>query len=100
MSEELSLRNKINHETARFPWSELLKQFATGNVIAIDAGLDLVDIAEAMATDNTALIAPLLNEGKIAKVSDAQAQDWLEQNLMLWTVVVKPWILVQHRPEA
>jgi len=100
MSEELSLRNKINHETARFPWSELLKQFATGNVIAIDAELDLVDIAEAMATDNTALIAPLLNEGKIAKVSDAQAQDWLEQNLMLWTVVVKPWILVQHRPEA
>ncbi|MFZ6862104.1 DUF2288 domain-containing protein [Undibacterium sp. Ji67W] len=100
MSEELSLRTKINQETAKFPWSELLKQFATGNVIAIDADLDLVDIAQAMATDNTAIIAPLLNAGKIAKVSDAQAQTWLEQNLMLWTVVVKPWILVQHNTEA
>ncbi|MBC3862409.1 DUF2288 domain-containing protein [Undibacterium jejuense] len=100
MSEDLSLRTKINQETARFPWSELLKQFATGTVIAIDADLDLVDIAEAMATDNTTIIAPLLSQGKIAKVSDTQAQAWLEQNLMLWTVVVKPWILVQHRPEA
>ena len=98
MSPELSLRQKINQETAAFPWSELLKQFASGNVIAVDGALDLVDIAEAMAQDNTAVIEPLIVAGKIAKVSDEQASTWLEQNLLLWTVVVKPWILVQHRP--
>ena len=98
MSPELSLRQKINQETATFPWSELLKQFASGNVIAVDGALDLVDIAEAIAQDNTAIIEPLIVSGKIAKVSDEQASAWLEQNLLLWTVVVKPWILVQHRP--
>ncbi|MFZ6847914.1 DUF2288 domain-containing protein [Undibacterium sp. RuRC25W] len=99
MSSEQSLREKINQETAIFPWSELLKQFASGNVIAVDGELDLVEIAEAMATDNTAVIQPFVIAGKIAKVTDEQALSWLEQNLMVWTVVIKPWILVQHRVE-
>ena len=97
MPQDLSLRTKINQETACFPWSELLKHFASGNVIAIDGELDLVEIAEAMATDATAIIQPLLTDGKIAKVTDAQALEWLEQNHQVWTVVVKPWILVQQR---
>jgi len=97
MSSEPSLHTKINQETALFPWSELLKQFASGNVIAVDSSLDLVDIAQAMATDNTAIIAPLLNSAHIARVSDEKAREWLEQDQQLWTVVIKPWILVQLR---
>jgi hypothetical protein len=30
------------------------------------------------------------------RVSDEQAQAWFEADADLWTVVVKPWILVQH----
>ena len=91
------LRQKINLETATFPWSELLRHFATGNVIAVDSTLDLVDVAVAMANDNATVVSQLLANGKIAKVSDAQAELWLEENLHLWTVVVKPWVLVQQR---
>ncbi|MDE2428874.1 MAG: DUF2288 domain-containing protein [Burkholderiales bacterium] len=92
-----ALRSKINMETATFPWSELLRHFASGNVIAVQSGLDLVDVAAHMANDNATEIGALLAEGKISKVSDAQAQLWLEQDISLWTVVVKPWILVQQR---
>ncbi|MFZ6771816.1 DUF2288 domain-containing protein [Undibacterium sp. SXout7W] len=91
------LRKKINLETATFPWSELLRHFATGNVIAVESTLDLVDVAVAMANDDANVVGQLLSSGKIAKVSDTQAQLWLEQDLNLWTVVVKPWVLVQQR---
>ncbi|MBC3877387.1 DUF2288 domain-containing protein [Undibacterium sp. FT79W] len=92
------LRTKINQETALFPWSELLKHFASGNVLAIAPDLDLVEIALHMANDNAAEIQSLLSTGRLYKVSDEQAKVWLENELELWTVVVKPWILVQHRP--
>ncbi|WP_423709682.1 DUF2288 domain-containing protein [Undibacterium sp. WLX3042] len=91
------LRTKINQETARFPWSELLKHFASGNVLAIAPDLDLVEVAVHMANDNAAEIQTLLSAGRLYKVSDEQARAWLENDLQLWTVVVKPWILVQHR---
>jgi hypothetical protein len=38
-----------------------------------------------------------LTEQSVSKVSDLQAKVWLDTNAQLWTVVVKPWILVQAR---
>jgi hypothetical protein len=66
-------------------------------VLAIAPDLDLVEIALHMANDNAAEIQSLLSTGRLYKVSDEQAKVWLENELELWTVVVKPWILVQHR---
>lgn len=91
------LRNKINLETAAYPWSELLRHFASGAVLVVKPGLDLVEVALLMAQDHADEIAALLGEGYLAKVSDEQAQAWLEQDAQHWTVVVKPWILVQER---
>ncbi len=96
-SESALLRTKINQETATYPWQELQRQFATGQVIAVASELDLVEVAAMMADDRASEFATLLQTGQVAKVSDSQAQLWLEQNAQLWTVVVKPWILVQQR---
>ncbi|MFZ6721848.1 DUF2288 domain-containing protein [Undibacterium sp. Ji49W] len=97
MSNNDHLRTKINLETASFPWSELLRHFAGGTVLVVAGELDLVEVALHMAEDRAEQIAALLNSGQLARVSDAQASEWLEQDRQLWTVVVKPWILVQHR---
>jgi len=91
------LRTKLNLETAQLPWTELLRQFAAGNVVAVSAELDLVEVALHMAQDNKEQIAQWLVQDRIAKVSDAQAQAWLDSDASLWTVVVKPWVLVQMR---
>ena len=102
MNEEsgAALQQKILQETARYPWSELMRQFAAGNVLAVADGLDLVEIAYWIASDNAAAIAPLLTSGQLGKVSDAQAQQWLTDQAEVWTVVVKPWIVVQHKKIA
>jgi hypothetical protein len=92
-----ALRLQLNLETAQMPWSELQRWFASGNMIAVGASLDLVEVAVRIARDDTALVQQWMAEGLLAKVSDAQAEAWLAADAMPWTVVVRPWMLVQLR---
>lgn len=87
---------KLNLETSQMAWKELLRHFAAGSVIAISDDLDLVDVAVHISNDDKASVAQWMSEKRVAKVSDAQALEWLEGGVKLWTVVVKPWILVQR----
>jgi hypothetical protein len=89
------LRAKLNQETAQMPWKELQRYFAGGMVIAVSPELDLVEVGARVANDDKAAIMQWMAENRIAKVSDAQALAWWDADLILWTVVVKPWILVQ-----
>jgi hypothetical protein len=90
-----SLRNKLNSETARMRWKDLLVYFAGGSVIAVSAELDLVDVALHVTQDDKAAVAHWMAQEKIGQVSDQQAAAWLESDVVLWTIVVRPWILVQ-----
>jgi hypothetical protein len=93
---DTDLRLKVNRETARLPWTELLKHFASGNVVWVANTLDLVDVAVRISHDDKANISQWMASGLLAKVSDAQAQQWLETNAELWAVVVSPFVLVQQ----
>lgn len=95
-TEEALLRAKLNGETSRMAWTELLRFFAGGSVIAVDDGLDLVEVALRFAQDDKHAVQAWLQSGRIGRVSDAQAAAWLEQQAELWAVVVKPWVLVQR----
>jgi hypothetical protein len=90
------LRAKINGETSRLPWKELERFFAGGAVIAVSSDLDLVEVAYRVASDDKVAVAQWMAENRVARVSDAQANSWLEADVSLWTVVVKPWVLVQQ----
>jgi hypothetical protein len=95
ISPDETTRTKVNLETAPIAWKELLRFFAGGLVIAVGSQLDLVEVALQMSQDNKIQIEQWLSEGKIAKVSDELAREWLDADALLWAVVVKPWILVQ-----
>lgn len=90
------LRAKLNLETATMRWQELERFFASGSLISVGSDLDLVDVAVCVANDDKVTVAQWLDAGRIAKVSSDQALVWHETNAALWTVVVKPWILVQE----
>jgi hypothetical protein len=97
---EALLNAKLNQETARIPWSELTRWFASGAVVAVSPELDLITVAAAMTRDDTAAFDAWIKGQQIAKINDQQAQAWLEQDVQVWAVVVKPWILVQLKAEA
>lgn len=92
---DTELRTKINMETARLPWAELERHFAQGTVIYVSEQLDLIDVAVRISHDDKDSIARWMSEGKIARVSDAQASAWTASAASLWTSVVHPFILVQ-----
>ena len=77
-------------------WAELQRYFAMGVLLSVDARLDLIDVAYQMSQDNKACFSQWLEEGLVAQVSDDQAAQWFDQQAELWTVVVRPWILVQY----
>lgn len=89
------LHDKINRETARIPWSELERHFAHGVVVYVSEELDLVEVALRVAHDDKTSISRWMSEGKLAKVSDLQAQTWQAADAQLWASVVSPFVLVQ-----
>lgn len=90
-------RAKVNLETARIAWKELQRFFASGAAICVSADLDLVEVAYQISADNRVQVEQWMFAGKIAKVSDAQAQAWLDADAEVWAVVVSPWVLVQYK---
>jgi len=100
VSQKTPLSARLNLETALAPWRELQTFFASGVVLHVDAGQDLLRVAEQLSVDNVALFETWLSEGVVAKVADQQALQWYESDTLLWTVVIKPWILVQETVES
>lgn len=95
-TDQVSLRHKLNLETARAPWRELQTFFASGMVLNVQRGLDLLLVGEQFAADNAPIFQEWLASGQVAQVSDEQALGWHDSDAELWTLVIKPWILVQE----
>ena len=92
------LRAKLLGETATAPWRELQRFFAQGVVVWVAPGLDLIEVGLAMSNDRADLLRAWLAGGQAALATDRQARDWLAADAHLWTLVVRPWILVQELP--
>jgi hypothetical protein len=88
-------RAGLNQETAKIPWSELQRFFAGGVAIGVAPELDLLEVAYQMSRDNTPCINLWMADGQLAAVSDEQALQWLQADTVVWSVVVRPWVLVQ-----
>ena len=94
-----TLYAKLLGETAQISWQELQPFFSRGALLQVNATLDLVEAAQALAEDDRAKVAAWLASGALAKVDEARAEDFLARDPHLWAVVVAPWVLVQERAE-
>lgn len=88
-------RDELNAETAKIPWKELERFFANGTTIYVSPDLDLIDVAMEICHDNKVKMEQWMASGSVGQVSDDQAIGWLDADATVWSVVVKPWILVQ-----
>lgn len=89
------LQAKITLETAQIGWRELQRFFAAGRAVAIDPALDLIQVAAEFSSDNKALFESWLAQELVAPVTDDQAEQWYDNDDVVWAVVVAPWVLVQ-----
>ena len=95
---EQELRQKINLETGQLGWHELARHFAKGTVVVVDASLDLVDVAVKFCADDKAQFETWTNAGLVKRAQDDDARRWNDNNSVLWSCVVAPWVLVQEKP--
>ena len=91
---------KLIGETAQIGWSELERFFARGVLLRVARDLDLVSVAEAVASDDTKRVAEWLSSGLIERVQAGTAADFAARDPELWAVVVSPWVCVQERSDA
>ena len=64
-------------------------------VIHVSHNLDLIEVAYQLSKDNKKQIEEWMENKLISKVTDELATTWHENNMLVWTVVIKPWVLVQ-----
>lgn len=95
VSNEDIARAKIMGETAKIEWTQLQTFFAAGHVLFVDKALDLVEVAYCFSEDDAATLKPWIDAEQIEAVSDKQALDWVENDSIVWSCVVRPWVLVQ-----
>ena len=88
-------RAKINLETSKIAWKELQRFFAGGKALMVSVDLDLVEAAFQISEDNATQTKQWMTSGKLARVPDEQAREWIETDALVWAVVVSPWVLVQ-----
>ncbi len=94
-SDYTPLALELNQETARIAWRDLQRFFARGVTVAVAPGLDLLQVASEIARDNKAAVMGWMATNQVVAVSDEQAMQWLDADAQVWSVVVKPWVLVQ-----
>ncbi|GJH20696.1 MULTISPECIES: DUF2288 domain-containing protein [Caballeronia] len=88
---------KLLGETAQIGWSELERFFAQGKLIWVKRDLDLVSVAEAVATDDTQQVTQWLAGGLVERMQAETAADLAARDPQLWAVVTSPWVCVQER---
>lgn len=92
-----ALKARLNGETSKINWQELQRSYASGVVIVVAKELDLIEVACQFSLDNTAALEVWLTAGTVAKANEEQASLWYEKNVLVWAVVVAPWVLVQEQ---
>lgn len=86
---------KIVGETAKAPWKELERFYAQGILILVSDTLDLVEVGFAISSDNTKQVNQWMESSLLTRQFDQLAIEWEKNNSDVWTVVIRPWILVQ-----
>jgi len=92
-------KKEINLETSQIPWHELQRFFASGLAISVSSDIDLVEAAYQFSVDNKSQVEQWISQKKVVPVSDQQALKWFEEEISVWAVVIKPWVLVQYKDD-
>lgn len=93
------LREKLRNEIMASYWEDLAPHQARGALLLADAQLDFLEVAAAIAADDTARVAALLREGTLRRVGEPERLALEEtKDLRFQFAVVQPWVLAQKLP--
>ena len=66
MEPRVDVRDLLNAQAGRIPWTELQRHFARGAVLVVGPELDLIDVAARLTEDNKKAIQAWMDRGQLA----------------------------------
>ena len=95
MSDEM--RALLAREVHRVDWKPLAPHAKRGGLVLVDPRLDLVEVAVAVATDDSQRVGRWMEARQLRKPNEAQIQAWQQEPEDRFTVViVQPYVLAQR----
>lgn len=93
------MRKQLAETMGRVFFSDLRAHVARGIVVVVDGSLDLLDVAEALATNDTALVDTWIGKNLLTKPSLEQLDRWSRIPDARWdSLVVAPFVLIWEHP--
>ncbi|MCP5464413.1 MAG: DUF2288 domain-containing protein [Deltaproteobacteria bacterium] len=91
-----ALKEKFQKEFGDEEWIVMAPHYKRGALILVDDNLDIIDIAIAVAEDNSTLIQDLITSGKLKKPTPEQVSVWEKQRTRFEFVIVQPFVLARE----
>lgn len=92
-----AIRAQLANEVHRVDWKPLAAHAKRDGLILVDASLDLVDVAVAVATDDSANVERWMNARQLTKPTEDQIGSWEGDAEDRFTIViVQPYVLAQR----
>lgn len=90
------IKKKLQEDIASISWQDILPHAKRDAVVVIDRQLNLLEVAEAIALDNTALVSNWIAEKLVTKPSATQLTEWNTHPEKKFTAaIVQPFVIIQ-----
>ncbi|MBE9204947.1 DUF2288 domain-containing protein [Nostoc sp. LEGE 06077] len=91
------LRAELTESLDEAEWEWLIPHVQRDAVILVAQGLSLLDVGEAIASDNTQSVQQWIDEQLIGKPSIDQVGEWnCDRQKRFNTLILQPFVLVQE----
>ncbi|MCC0178266.1 DUF2288 family protein [Waterburya agarophytonicola K14] len=91
------LQEKLSKDIADISWQELLPHAKRDAIIIVEPGLDLSEVAVAIAQDNTASVQNWIANKSIAKPTADRLSQWNDNpQTQFIALIVQPFVVVQE----
>jgi hypothetical protein len=90
-------RAELTQNLDQAEWEWLIPHVQRDAVIVVALELDLLDVGEAIANDNSPSVQKWIDEQLITKPSIAQIGEWNgDRSKRFHTLIIQPYVLVQE----
>jgi len=91
------LKTQLKEQIAEIDWKDLIPHAQRDVNIVVHDNLDLIEVANAIALNDTKTIENLISEQLIQKPNTEQLSQWNSQpTTQFQTVIVQPFVLIKN----
>ncbi len=90
------LKTQLQEQLAQVDWKDLKPHAQRDAIIVVDANLDIIEVGNAIALNDTNTIQHWISEQLIQKPTSEQLSLWnSNQTQQFQTVIVQPFVLIK-----